>query len=186
MNIFGNLVLLRAVEESDLELLREMMNDPYIERLTGGKNFPISKQQQKKWYESIQSNSNNMYLTIEDMNGNAVGLVSVTGIDWKNRSASYGMKLANNGDRGKGLGTDATLATMRYCFEELQLERLESVMLEYNKASEKMCIEKCNWKREGLKRNAAYYKGSFHDLVILAVLREDYYELVKNKNYWNE
>lgn len=186
MNILGNKVLLRAIEESDLELLREMVNDPDIERLTGGKNFPISKLQQKKWYESIQSNHSNLYLAIENEDNKVIGLVSVTGIDWKNRSASYGMKLAHSSERGKGLGTDATMATMRYCFEELQLERLESIMLEYNKASEKMCVDKCNWKKEGVKRKAAYYKGGFHNVVILAALKEDYYELIMRNNYWNK
>ncbi|MEN1762034.1 GNAT family protein [Anoxynatronum sibiricum] len=186
MNIMGNKVLLRAIEESDLELLREMINDPDIERLTGGKSFPVSKLQQQKWYESSQSNPNSFFLTIENEEKKAIGLVSVTGIDWKNRSASYGMKLTLSSEHGKGLGTDATMATMRYCFEELQLERLESVMLEYNKASERMCIDKCNWKREGLKKKAAYYKGEFHNLVVLAVLKEDYHELLKSNNYWNE
>ena len=42
MILKGKKVTLRAVEESDIEMLRELINDPEIEKMTVGKSFPVS------------------------------------------------------------------------------------------------------------------------------------------------
>lgn len=38
-------VKLRALETEDMELLRETVNDPEVERLVGGWSFPVSKKE---------------------------------------------------------------------------------------------------------------------------------------------
>ncbi|MCC5909795.1 MAG: hypothetical protein JJT76_05100 [Clostridiaceae bacterium] len=47
MNLKGKIVTLRAIEEEDLEMLRDIINDPEVERLVVGWSLPISKAQQK-------------------------------------------------------------------------------------------------------------------------------------------
>jgi len=95
MNILGKYVILRAIEEEDLELLREMINDPEIERMVGGYSFPISKWQQKKWFELISNKQNDIRLIIETKEDGAIGFANIVNIDWKNRSAFHGIKIAN-------------------------------------------------------------------------------------------
>ena len=46
MNICGNKVILRALEPSDMPYLREMINDPEMERMVIGWSFPVSEKQQ--------------------------------------------------------------------------------------------------------------------------------------------
>ena len=46
MKLVGKKVTLRAVEQEDLEMLRELTNDPDFERMAVGWSFPISKAQQ--------------------------------------------------------------------------------------------------------------------------------------------
>ena len=48
MNIFGDKVVLRAIELYDLDLLLNLINDPDTEKMLGGNSFPISKESQKK------------------------------------------------------------------------------------------------------------------------------------------
>ena len=43
MELRGKKVVLRAVEEEDLEMLRELTNDPDYEKMIVGWSFPISK-----------------------------------------------------------------------------------------------------------------------------------------------
>lgn len=50
MIINAHTVVLRAIEESDLPLLYSMINDPEIERMTGGSCFPVSKDRQARWF----------------------------------------------------------------------------------------------------------------------------------------
>ncbi|MFK4998695.1 hypothetical protein ACI2OX_19465 [Bacillus sp. N9] len=55
MNYIYDDITLRAIEESDLGLIREMMNDPEIENMTGGYSFPISESQQKNGLKIYQT-----------------------------------------------------------------------------------------------------------------------------------
>ncbi|MGL4570192.1 MAG: GNAT family N-acetyltransferase [Clostridium sp.] len=186
MNIKGKVVTLRAIEENDMKLLKDMMNDGEIERLVGGWAFPISLNQQKKWYESSINNDRNIRLIIETEEDGAIGLATIVDIDWKNRVAFHGIKLANKKYRARGIGTDSVMAVMRYAFDELQLNRLDGAIIEYNEGSKKLYCEKCGWKVEGVQRNKIYKNGKFHDRVMVGVLKEDYKQLLKEKNYWCE
>ena len=87
---------------------------------------------------------NDFRFVIETSEDGAVGIATLTGIDWKNRTATHGIKLANQENRSRGIGTDTVLAIMRYAFEELGLHRLESSIFPENVASRKL-YSKCGW-----------------------------------------
>lgn len=183
MNIYGNKVLLRAMEPEDMELLRETANDPETEYLLGGWSFPISKLEQNKWYERAVVDKNNLRFIIEIIEDKQViGMVNLVNIDWKNRSAFHGIRLGNRAPKGEGYGTDAVMAIMRYAFEELQLVRLDGSWVEYNIPSIKM-YEKCGWCIEGTKKKAKYTQGKYYDLHIGGILSERYYEIKKELNW---
>lgn len=183
MNISGKKVTLRAIEREDLTLMKEMMNSSEIERLVVGWAFPISDYQQNQWYEANIGNRTDLRFIIETEDG-AVGLTTLTDIDWKNRSAFHGIKLADRKDRSKGIGTDTVMAIMRYAFEELQLNRLDTAILHYNEASRHLYCNKCGWSMEGTKRKCIYKGGEYHDLHLVGILKEEYEELINRTNYW--
>lgn len=186
MEIYGKITKLRAVEEKDIEFLRHLINDPHIESKTGGWNFPIAINQQKKWYGSLSDNKNlNLSICkIEDTESRCIGMLSLAEIDWKNRCTSHGIKLSEE-ERGKGIGKDVVLSIMKYVFEELNLNRLETTILESNKASQKLHIEKCGWKKEGIKREAIFKNGKYQDNLMVAITKKDY-ESLKDKIGWYE
>ena len=184
MIIKGKIVKLRAIEEADLNLLLEMINDEELERLVVGWSFPISQVQQKAWYNTIIQERENIKLIIETPEDGAVGLIVVTNLDWKNRSARIGIKIARKTFRLKGIGSDALMALMRYLFNELQLHYLDSEILAYNEVARKQ-QEKCGWVVEGIKRKAVFKSGAYHDLYITAILKEDYDKLIQETKYWD-
>lgn len=185
MNIKGKFVTLRAMEEEEQDLLREMINDPEIEKMVGGYSFPVSKFQQKEWFDKNVNNQNNIRLIIETEEDGPVGYANLINIDWKNRSAFHGIKIANKKYRTKGIGTDTVMAIMRYAFEELQLNRLDGAIIIYNEASKKLYCEKCGWKIEGVRRKAIFKSNDYHDELIVGILKEEYEELIKLNNYWS-
>ncbi|WP_061307715.1 GNAT family N-acetyltransferase [Clostridium botulinum] len=184
MNIKGKFVTLRAIEREDLELMKEMLNDSEIEKLVVGWSFPVSSYQQNKWYETNIENNNNLRFIIETEDDGAVGLATLTNIDWKNRRANHGIKLANKKNRTKGIGTDTVMAVMRYAFDELQLNRLDGSWFEDNKASKRL-YEKCGWNTEGIRKQYIYKGGKYRDLAITGILADEYYKLIENTHYWN-
>ncbi|QII83172.1 GNAT family N-acetyltransferase [Jeotgalibaca arthritidis] len=171
------------MEDEDLELMREMLNEPEIENSVVGWAFPVSKYQQQKWYENNINNNTNLRFIIETPENGAVGLATLTNIDWKNRSANHGIKLAAKNNRGKGVGTDTVMAVMKYAFEELNLHRLNGSWLEKNIGSEKL-YTKCGWVIEGKKRQSVYKNGEFHNLVQVGILKSEYESIVKQLKYW--
>lgn len=184
MNIKGKFVTLRAIEREDLDLMRNMLNDPEIEKFVVGWAFPVSKYQQEEWYVNNIRDKNNQRFIIETPENKAVGLATLVDIDWKNRKASHGIKLAITKNRTKGIGTDTVMALMRYAFEELQLNRLDGSWFEDNIPSQRL-YKKCGWKEEGKYRKYIYKNGKYHDLVIVGILREEYKKLVHENNYWD-
>lgn len=184
MNIYGKKVVLRAMEKSDCELAREMFNDPEIENLVGGWAFPLSQYAQEKWYEA-HYNDKDFRFVIETSEDGAVGIATLTNIDWKNRMAYHGIKLANREHRGRGIGTDSVMAIMRYAFDELGLNRLNGAWFAENLPSKNMYM-KCGWKEEGVRRKYIFKHGKYRDLIETGVLAEDYYTLVAKNNYWED
>ena len=185
MNIKGRFVTLRAIEREDLELMREMLNDPEIESLDVGWAFPVSKYQQEQWYEKSINDKNNFRFIIETEMDGAIGIATLINIDWKNRRAEHGIKLANREKRTKGIGMDVVMAIMKYAFDELQLNRLDGSWFDDNTASKKL-YQKCGWKVEGRIRSCVYKNGKYKDLDVVGILRDEYYELVNNNYYWGK
>ena len=183
MNIKGKFVTLRQMTRNDMQLICDMFNDPELENLVVGWAFPLSIEQQQQWFEKNINDHNNFRFVIETPEDGAVGIATLTGIDWKNRRATHGIKLANKERRTKGIGTDSVMAIMRYVFDELGLHRLDGSWFDSNEAS-KALYTKCGWKAEGVKREYVYKRGQWRDLTIVGVLESEYRELIANNHYW--
>ena len=185
MNIKGKVVLLRAIEREDLTLLHKWANDPEIQTMLGGWHFPGSMTITDTWYEQLQSNVLNQRFAIDSCEHGLIGTANLVNINWKDRNAFHGMLIGDKDIRGKGCGTDTVMALMRYAFEELGLERLDGSIIEFNKASYNLYINKCGWKEEGRKHNWYWRKNRFWDKLIVGVNRKDYLALIQKNHYWD-
>lgn len=186
MNIKGHHVILRAIELDDLPHFHEWGNDPELWRLLGGWHFPVSELSTKSWIENQINDKNNLRLAITTPQDGLVGLANILDIDWKNRHAFHGMMLGNPTVRGKGVGKDTVMAIMRYCFDELGLERLDGSMIDYNTASIALYCGKCGWQQEGIQRNWYYRNGRYWDKIMVGITRQDYQTLLEKTNYWGD
>lgn len=185
MNIKGKYVMLRAMGKGDMEMVCSMFNDPELEDAVVGWSFPLSLEQQNRWFENNMSDNYNFRFIIETSNDGAVGIATLINIDWKNRHAEHGIKLANKERRSKGIGTDSVMAIMRYAFDELGLNRLNGSWFSNNLASKGMYM-KCGWKEEGIRRQYVFKKGEYRDLVEVGILASEYYELISKNHYWEK
>ena len=185
MNIKGKIVTLRAMTSKDMSMICDMFNDPEIENLVVGWAFPISLEQQQKWFETHLYDPNNFRFVIETEEDGAVGVATLTDIDWKNRKAIHGIKLANKERRAKGIGTDTVMAIMRYAFDELLLHRLDGSWFETNIPSQRL-YTKCGWQVEGIHKEYIFKRGEYRDLVFVRILESEYRDLVSRNHYWDK
>lgn len=186
MNIQGNKVTLRAIENSDLGTLHRWANDPATQDIIGNIHFPSSRDYQTKWLSNIQGDELNQRLAIETEEDGLIGISSIMHIDWRNNHAWHGIVLGDKEIRGKGYGVDTVMATMRYAFDEMHLERLDGSIIEYNTVSYSLYCNKLGWVEEGRRRNYYFRKGRYWDQIVVGITKEDYYNLIEKTNYWNE
>jgi len=184
MNIYGKFIVLRAMQQADMEMIVEMFNSPEIESLVQGWTFPMSLEQQNKWFERNINDQSDFHFVIECPNEGAVGIATLKDIDWKNRRAGQGIKIRSSKYRARGIGTDTVMAIMRYAFDELGLHRLDSGRFEDNIASRKL-YEKCGWHTEGRRREYIYKNGSWRDWVYMGILESEYRKLIEETRYWS-
>lgn len=185
MNIHGKYVSLRAIEEADLPKLQFWANNPDIQTMLGGWHFPTSQRDQQVWLSSLNCQSAHQRFAIEAPDHRLIGTANLVSIDWKNRNAFHGM-LLDEDSRGKGFGTDAVMAVMRFAFEELGFERLDTDIIEYNAPSLRLYLERCGWVRDGARTRAYFRKGRWWDKVLVGITRERYLEHVATTRYWEK
>ncbi|MEG1820717.1 MAG: GNAT family N-acetyltransferase [Malacoplasma sp.] len=168
MNIIGTKVILRAIEPSDNELLLSIINDSDTEYMLGGWSFPVSVKNQEEWIDLLKYDTKILrcIICLKEQNI-ALGVVMLTNIDYKNGNAEVHIKLANTEVRGKGYGTDAVNAVVKYAFEELRLKLVYARINEYNIASQKM-FEKSGFMVEGVLKSRIFKRGKYSNILSLS------------------
>lgn len=183
MIIEGKRIYLRRMICEDMPFYREMLNDPKIAEKVVGHSEPVTIEQQLQWFERVKDDENNQRLTIVLKDSDVpVGMVTLTSIDRYNCSATHGIKLHSDCPKGEGIGTDAVMTLMEYAFEILNLHRLNGGCIDNNIESQKL-YDKCGWTVEGIKKEAIFRDGYYHDMQVTGILKSDYLK-VKKKLGW--
>ena len=174
MNLKGRKVTLRAIEPSDLEFLRYMMNDETINENIIGLSFPISTVMQERWYQSSLDNHDNYRFIIETEKDGVVGLVTMGDIDWINRVVhSTGIKVDAKRITESGIALDAMVTMFKFIFYQLNLNRIEGTVL-VNHTQAAALNKLLGYTIEGTLRKAIYRNGEYHDVYMLGMLKEDF------------
>lgn len=174
MNIRYGCVTLRAIEMEDLELLKYLLNAPEVEKRTVGWNMPVSSYQQEQWMLSYRNSSDCMRWMIELDNGTVLGLATLNPIDWKNKSACFGIKIRPNEIRRiYGDVKDAFYGVLQYAFDELGLHRIHAETLSTNIFSLKL-TRSMGFVDEGIERESIFKTGEWQDLIIGGLLEQDF------------
>lgn len=187
MNLIGKKVILRAVEESDIELLRNTINDPNIEATIIGWELPLSKKTQLDWFNNHKNtNTKIRYIIADKEDRKALGTIGLYNIDWKNGVVGgTGIRIFNTQNRKKGIAFDAYMTLLKYAFFELRLNRVEYNTLIFNNPARNL-MKKLGYVEEGTKRAALYKNGKYNDVVFGACLKSDYEKNLNLIHYWDE
>ncbi len=176
--IYGERVRLRAIEREDVPRFVRWFNDPEVRQyLTMYR--PLSRAEEERWVESLASRREDIVLAIEVRAGDQwvhIGNVGLHRIDWKNRTATLGIVIGEREYWGKGYGTEAVRTMLRYAFGELGLNRVELETYSFNPRAIR-CYEKVGFRREGVRRQALYRNGKFHDVILMGILRDEFEEV---------
>lgn len=170
--IAGEHVILRAFEREDAERCYRWMNDPNIVR-TLNSRYPIAFQSELEWIErAIQSNATERHFAVERRDDRShIGNASLHDIDWVSRRAWFGLFIGEPTAWNRGFGGDAIQTLVRFAFEEMNLAKLSIRVFEYNDRA-KHVLEGNGFLREGCLQRDFYREGTFHDIVLYSIFRE--------------
>jgi RimJ/RimL family protein N-acetyltransferase len=177
MPLRGERVLLRALEERDLDRIWEAYQDFDLQLTTDGDAPPMSDRQVRDfWAKRITDPAPDMrYFAIEPLAGHPgagqfAGMCNLHDIDMRNRHAELGLWLASADIRGKGYGTDAVRTLLPYAFEVARLEKVYLTVSDFNEVGLR-CYERVGFRYEGWLRHQIYYQGRYWDEWPMRMLR---------------
>ncbi|MDD3562958.1 MAG: GNAT family protein [Candidatus Cloacimonetes bacterium] len=171
-------VFLRGLEIEDYISLHKWRQDDEIFNYYRGIAHYPSSINEKNWVESRINDKENVTCAIcLKENNQFIGCTFLNSIDLINRSARGGTFIGDKNYIGCGYGYEGRLLILKHAFFDWGMERVWAHIHVSNSPSLKMHA-KCGYEREGLLRNASYKNGKFEDIVVMAVLREDFEELI--------
>ncbi len=172
----GKRVALRPFQPEDAALLTKWINDPEVTKYIK-RSFPTTLMQEADWVKTLGQNSKeNVVLGIELIDGALIGSMGLHRISWINRTATSGAFIGEPAYRGKGYGTEAKMLLLEYAFNTLNLRKVCSTVPAFNGRSQRY-NEKCGYGIEGVQREQIFRNGTYHDLIHMAVFREQWLPL---------
>lgn len=175
--IYGTRIMLREYQKEDIENIRKWCNNPEItKKLSDIFLYPHTLIQTEKFLESMLENSNpnvKGFIIADKETGDYIGQIDLIKIDWKNRTGILGIVIGEEEKQGKGYGEEAIKILQKFVFEELNLNRLELAVHDYNKIAYN-CYKKCGFVEEGRIRENFYIKGKYTDTIYMGILKREY------------
>jgi len=169
----GKRIVLRPVNRKDLSFFIKWFNDPEIlQYLT--LYLPMTEMAEEKWIEGLVTRKEkDVVFMIETLRGKSIGNCGLHNINHKDQDAVFGITIGEKGYWGKGYGTEAARLLINYGFNQLNLNRISSIVLSFNERSLKM-HQKIGFQEEGRRRKARFKNGQFWDEVLFGILREEW------------
>jgi len=169
------MIKLRALNRTDLEKTLKWHNSKEIRKLYLGHPFPINKEMEERWYDKIlTSNIPTTVFGIEHEADQAlIGISVLKNINLINRSAEFALYIGDEDYQGKGLAKLATIDTLRFGFDQLNLNRIALNVLQNNEKAIGL-YENLGFIQEGELRESIFKNGKIQNEYIFALLKSEF------------
>ncbi len=167
-------LLLRQWKLEDVNDVVEGLNNLNVTRWLAQVPYPYTEEDAKSFIiESIENKLYNFAIVLKEEN-KVIGGTQLTNISYVHGTAGGGIWLSEK-YQGKGYGTEAFGARIKYAFEELGLRRLENGYFKENEKSHKMQL-RFGYKDEGIRRKKfiSQSTGKYEDEYITGLLKEEW------------
>ncbi|MBY9009738.1 MAG: GNAT family N-acetyltransferase [Candidatus Lokiarchaeota archaeon] len=174
--IKGKRIKFAPLDRKHIDLFLKWFNDPEITQYLIMYK-PITRDWEEEWFDVLKQKENEVHFSILLLDQvdpeKIIGNCAIHNINSKNRACSCGITIGEKEYQNKGYGTEAMEMLVEYCFNTLNMNRIELTVYEFNIRAYKS-YQKVGFVEEGRKRQARYHNGKYHDEIIMAILREDW------------
>lgn len=166
--------VLRPLEPSDLEALYLYKNDPTVAALLGGFSNGYSLTDLRDWLEYHRQRKDEILWAIAHADDNhCLGHVGLYQIDHRIRMAEFAIMIGEHAAWAKGLGRACTQFALEYGFDQLNLNRIHLSVLASNERALRL-YRSLGFSEEGHLRQAQFKNNQYMDVLLMAMLREEY------------
>ena len=166
----GEFVNLRPLMESDAGITYAWRHAQRARLLNMGAS---SIEQQAEWIRSRPLSEYNFIIELKD--GNAIGMLSLVGVDLRNRHAETGRFLIGDENAAKGIpaAVEAMKLIYELAFDRLELVRIYGTIADSNRLMVKW-QKYLGMKEEGRLRNHYFIEDKWQDAICLGLLVNEY------------
>ena len=172
--LFGEKVMLRALEPGDLELLYRWENDTEIwnisETLSPVSRFILKRYLENAHKDIFATRQLRMMIQLTD-NDQPVGTIDLFDFDHFHKRAAVGILIAEKSERRKGYAREALELLKSYCFDVLKLHQLFCSITVDNTSSLEL-FRKAGFQVSGTRKEWNWTGDGFTDEYFLQLFRE--------------
>lgn len=168
------MITLRDVQLSDKERMRTWRNLPSVAQYMYT-DHEISVEEHDRWFNRILNDSTvkHWIIVVDDQD---VGVVNLYNIDERHKRCYWAFYIAEEGLRGRGVGSFVEYTVLSYVFDTLRMDKLCCEVLAFNESVVNM-HKKFGFQQEGYFRQHVIKGGQRADIYCLAMLREEWEKL---------
>ena len=149
------------------------LNDPEFNKYLSTADTHHTVESCSAYLRSYEGGTNSVLLGIFlKTNDFHIGNLTLSFIDWYNKSCWVGISIGRKEYKGKGMAKEVLLEIAKYCFDQLDLHRVQAGV-NANNIDSLSLFTKCGFKVEGLLRSSNNINGKLEDSYILSVLKTD-------------
>jgi diamine N-acetyltransferase len=183
LNVEGNLVALGPLRRELLPLYQRWINDLGTMRTLGLAPLPMTREKEQDWYDRQSKTEDDAPFTIYERETlRPIGNTGLHSVDYRNRSATFGILIGESECRGKGYGTETTRLMLDYAFTALGLHNVMLTVFEFNPAGIR-AYQKAGFKEIGRRRECRMMGGKLWDEVYMDCLRSEFESPVLRRIY---
>ncbi|MBX6342471.1 MAG: GNAT family N-acetyltransferase [Thermomicrobiaceae bacterium] len=175
VNIVGEKVALGPIRRDLVPLYQRWFNDFQMLRTLGMRPGPMSLEQEEAWYDRASRESADAvaFTIYERGSWRPIGTAGLHDIDFRNRTAEFGISIGDARARGRGYGTEVTRLVLDYAFTALGLNNVMRRVYEFNLAGRR-AYEKAGFREIGRRREARYMGGRLWDEILMDCLASEF------------
>jgi diamine N-acetyltransferase len=174
INIEGDRVALGPHRRDLLPTYQRWINDfEALRTLGAGPPQPTTMEQEEAWYAG-NTNPGEVRFTIYERAGwHLIGTTALHGLEFRNRTAVFGIFIGEADARGKGFGTETATLMLDYAFTVLGLHSVMLTVAEYNLAGQR-AYQKAGFREFGRRRQCRWMGGRLWDDVYMDCLAPEF------------
>lgn len=176
VNMTGDRIALGPLRRDLIETYQRWVNNFGTDRTQGDIPGPRTLERASAWYDRVVTHDTSAWFTIYEVTGNCltpIGMTWLSDIDFRHRTASFGISIGEESSRGKGYGAETTRLVLDYAFTVLNLYNVMLDVYEPNLAG-KRAYEKAGFREFGRRTGSYWMGGRRYDTILMECLATEF------------